>query len=795
MNTYRALLAILLLTITLFNASCSTETPEEPEPALIVPTEAAAILSSTPEPEPTFEEETAKPNILVNVSDRDSVEFNTELVLQNNCGGSAEVENDYEWTRTIDHSMKVEGEYSISAEGDVKLFGTGVGVGAEVAASLGYQYGTQEAIARSITVKAGPGTNMEHKISFREIYEKGSAAVELNGNLELIPFSFRSDFALELIESRDLGCPITEESTGTPTELPTQISTSEPTSSNTPMPEPTPTILVPTSTPPNTPEPQNPPSSVEDTSTIIGTDYFYQLDLNQYNLGDIPTDIGSDIVINERDGQKVISGLNQSGRFELKDIDLSSNFDLTFDADWNDTNVIISLRGDNGSEIRINFQDGITFGNTSSGYSSSVGWRSNRAVNSMVLRSNRGAVRLFINDDFFGSVPIDPNTKIVSLTFSGITQEDYLFSLSLQDTTTEVNERGPVGPLLVKNSNGDFYFDLTAYDIGDILYDNGSNIVLNEREGQAVISSLSSIGIMTFDDLSIGPDFEIVFDVDWNDTNASFLFRAGDGAELKFNFIDGINFGARSSSYSSSVGWKGNQAVNQLKVISNKQAIRFFVNDNFFTTIPNERAEPFTSLTISGINQSDALFSFNSRNTNNLNIVQDQNGTTLNEDGSDFYLNFEAYEMGDIPRDLGAELLISDREGQKILTSYTNNGQLILNNLNLSDNSDLLLDVDWNDTNAILSLISESGEDLAISFVDGIAYGGENSSYSTSVGWKGNDAINNLRLSIGDGSAKFFINETLFSAIPVPEGTTYNQLKITGITQEDAIFLLRGDSY
>lgn len=134
-------------------------------------------------------------------------EIGVETIPQNNCGGSAEVENQIEKNRTISHIIEVSGGIEVNANGQIGFAGTDVELGASIAAQLGYTYGTSESLSRSITVKARPLSYMEHEVRLQEIWKTGTAKVEV-GNKELIvPFSIRDDFALELADSRFLACP------------------------------------------------------------------------------------------------------------------------------------------------------------------------------------------------------------------------------------------------------------------------------------------------------------------------------------------------------------------------------------------------------------------------------------------------------------------------------------------------------------------------------------------------------------------------------------------------------------
>ncbi|MDM8531743.1 SUMF1/EgtB/PvdO family nonheme iron enzyme [Anaerolineales bacterium HSG25] len=162
-----------------------------------------------------------------------------EVVPQDNCGGSAEVENGLERSRTIEHTMTVGGGIELTADGGIKPGGVGVNLGASVAANYDVGYGQADEIGRSITVKAKEGTRMEHTIQLVEQFETGEAIVIIDGSTYKVPFVFRTDFAVILQGSQDLGCK--------PTATP-DPNQPEPTATNTPMP-------APTWTPTNTPAP------------------------------------------------------------------------------------------------------------------------------------------------------------------------------------------------------------------------------------------------------------------------------------------------------------------------------------------------------------------------------------------------------------------------------------------------------------------------------------------------------------------------------------------------------------
>lgn len=171
-------------------------------------------------------------------------EIRTEQVPQRNCGGSAEVENVIERTQTIAHTIDVGAGFSVNASGSLGISGTNVELGTEIASQFGYSYGVEESISRSLVVKARAGTNMRHELIQTEVWRVGDAIVTVNGQENMVPFSFRDDFSVELGESVDLGCSEANQSV-----------TAEPFPTDTETPHPPTNIPSPTVLPTNTPEP------------------------------------------------------------------------------------------------------------------------------------------------------------------------------------------------------------------------------------------------------------------------------------------------------------------------------------------------------------------------------------------------------------------------------------------------------------------------------------------------------------------------------------------------------------
>jgi len=146
------------------------------------------------------------PELSIHITGTSVVEITSDSISQPNCNGTAEVENQIEKSRSIAHTLETSGEFTVNANGQIGFAGTDVELGATVAAKLGTTYGLTETIAKSLTVKARPGTNMTHTIKQSEIWKVGTAKIAVGNQEATIPFQFREDFTIELVSSEDQGC-------------------------------------------------------------------------------------------------------------------------------------------------------------------------------------------------------------------------------------------------------------------------------------------------------------------------------------------------------------------------------------------------------------------------------------------------------------------------------------------------------------------------------------------------------------------------------------------------------------
>jgi hypothetical protein len=153
-----------------------------------------------------------------------------------------------------------------------------------------------------------------------------------------------------------------------------------------------------------------------------------------------------------------------------------------------------------------------------------------------------------------------------------------------------------------------------------------------------------------------------------------------------------------------------------------------------------------------------------------------------------FEIDLEIYDVGDLADELGTDLVIAERGGRKHLTGYTDLGRLEIGSLSLSSNFEVVLEADWGDFSQNVMLRSSTGEELAIRFENrDISFGNTELRYSR-TNWEGGDAINVIRLTVTNDTAKLYINDEFFGTAVVDPSLTYNEFIISGIKRDDALY-------
>ncbi len=156
----------------------------------------------------------------------------------------------------------------------------------------------------------------------------------------------------------------------------------------------------------------------------------FNVDLSKYDVGDLIDEIGTDLMVAERGGKKYIQGLNDTGKLTINNLVLKNKFEIEFSADWKDFTQTVLIQSEDGDEIKLMFKGYlITFGNTAKKYSK-TSWKSGKYYNDCRIFVKDKVAKLFLNEEFFGTVQINPNVTYTKLIIRGIKMNDELRDIS-----------------------------------------------------------------------------------------------------------------------------------------------------------------------------------------------------------------------------------------------------------------------------------------------------------------------------------------------------------------------------
>lgn len=148
------------------------------------------------------------PEVFVFPGPTETILLSSEDIPQNNCDGSAEMSQEVERVHTVVRTLDLGTEITVDASGQAGLPVVGqVNVGVAVASYYQVSYGSQDAVARKVIVKAGEGTSILHTVRQYEIWETGEILVSVGGLNERVPYRFRKDFSMETLPPANMGCP------------------------------------------------------------------------------------------------------------------------------------------------------------------------------------------------------------------------------------------------------------------------------------------------------------------------------------------------------------------------------------------------------------------------------------------------------------------------------------------------------------------------------------------------------------------------------------------------------------
>lgn len=226
---------------------------------------------------------------------------------------------------------------------------------------------------------------------------------------------------------------------------------------------------------------------------------------SSYEVGDT---LGQYLIIRETEsGTKYVTGIGKDrlGRLEFNSLNLSSEFELTINADFETsyTQKILLKAGDSElDQLVLSFSGySIYFGDNSG----SSNWESGDYINNLRLHVKDGTAKLYINDELLGKKELDnPDTAYTKLIINGIKKDDRLFEVTVPDHTFSL------APVI---SEFDFDPD-SGYQKNDTL---GEYLVVKEdsyAEKYVAGTGADRLGRLEFCSLNLSGAFEVIMNAD-----------------------------------------------------------------------------------------------------------------------------------------------------------------------------------------------------------------------------------------------------------------------------------------
>jgi len=369
----------------------------------------------------------------------------------------------------------------------------------------------------------------------------------------------------------------------------------------------------------------------------------------------------------------------------------------------------------------------------------------------------------------------------------------YVITALNQYGESEVSSQVSCSPLPPDNQVDNYFLDLSEYTVGDIPNELGYSLLILKESGRKCISGLNGNGRIELSNLNLKENFELKIEVDFSNFSNAFILRSSNGNEVLVNFKDSnISYGFFSFNWGDTA-WKGEKNINVCTFLMANGICKFLINNQYVGSFITDSSNIFNYFTITGIDEDDYIYAIEYKKINitdiNMNDVIDRN----NDQG--FSLNLSFFEVGDLPTFLGSNILIHERNAKKHITSMPDSkANIIIDQITLQSNFELIYNADWTDS-SIRVLLKSSNHDIEIYHGNrNITFGAKTVEWDT-TGWKGNDSINECRLSVSNGTGKFYINNEFFGSIVVPQNEQYNSLYLSGIEHDDALFSLTGRNF
>jgi hypothetical protein len=178
----------------------------------------------------------------------------------------------------------------------------------------------------------------------------------------------------------------------------------------------------------------------------------------------------------------------------------------------------------------------------------------------------------------------------------------------------------PTGSMVSPMSPSLDGLDLSGYKVGDNL---GENLVIKEDENENKYVSCSKgggvVGKLEFPSMRLSNKSEVIISANWN-SQAWSIIIASAGSSIRVASLVGafIEFGderGKKRFPSLDIGWRQENAVNDIKISINNNTASLYLNDGMIAshTLSKPGTE-YTNVIVGGIQDTDRLFRVRWRN-------------------------------------------------------------------------------------------------------------------------------------------------------------------------------------